>query len=466
MAPKLSPSKALSSAKSPTKKNLMPPPPLPEHPVSLAILEPEANALADCLKNAAVKTGQIYRFHADTRRLGISSHAPKPPRSLTSSLGREIEKYDQIVDAMESHLLRAVAALERDLRREEQRIKLAENAAIASRTRSKSASVSPTSTRIPLPPLTGTDDSSQPLPSAPLPTPTSSPPGISSANLARRPSAISISSLQRPNLPLKLDLSSPALRISTDEGSLFSSGLASPVTLAPKSARIAGPSEFPPDLMAAFSSSSQTIDLTMEPDGGDAKVLDSVRGTANRPIELDMDDMDIDMAMTDLFGDPTDTGSNDASTMEGLFSPVVLEQSANADADKPMKTEDSFLQNINASNNADIFSTLTDPDNTNDPQQIKDSQAVPLSAPSPESLLASFANTAPLPVMGQMSQNNMSVTDTPFDMSGLDLSNLDQSFFGGGTEADMNFPMDMDQFMATVSAEGTADGTLKKVEES
>ncbi|KAF8349850.1 hypothetical protein F5887DRAFT_942647 [Amanita rubescens] len=42
----------------------MPPPPVP-------ILDPEFNALTSCLKNAVIKTGQIYSFYADRARLYV-----------------------------------------------------------------------------------------------------------------------------------------------------------------------------------------------------------------------------------------------------------------------------------------------------------------------------------------------------------------------------------------------------------
>ncbi|KAG6857649.1 hypothetical protein H0H87_010218 [Tephrocybe sp. NHM501043] len=447
--------------KSSPQKSLMLPPPDP--PAPLAILEPEMNALSGCLKNAAVKTGQIYGFYADTRRLGLENLAPKPPLSLTASLGCEVEKYDQLVDAMESHLLRTIAALQRDLCREQKRIKSLEEAAVATRTRSKSTSLSPTSARVNLPTVTEAGDKSPPVPNAPSSTPTHSPPAPSSA-LGRRPSAISISSLQRPAFPLKLDLSSSALRISPEETNMFSSGLASPVLLAPKSARI-GP-EFPSDLMAAFASSSQTIDLTMDTDGGDVKLgLENVGGTADRPIELDMEGMDIDMAMTDLFGDPTDTGSNDANNMDGLFSPIVLEPGTSTQ-NKPIKTEEVFLQTLDQPGGGeDIFSSLNVEGNTIESQQSKDSSFVDRSAPSPATLLESFAAASNLQAIDQISSSALPNPDAQFDMSGLDLSNLDQTFFGGASDADMNFAMDMDQFMATVN-EGGGDGEVKKIAET
>jgi hypothetical protein len=36
---------------------------------------------------------------------GIHKYAPYPPRTLTASLGRELEKYDQVCDAIELQLV-------------------------------------------------------------------------------------------------------------------------------------------------------------------------------------------------------------------------------------------------------------------------------------------------------------------------------------------------------------------------
>ena len=74
------------------------------------------------LQDTVIKTGQVYSFYADTGRLcvnsltshvvefftpflrGIEKHAPRPPQSLTVALGRDIERYDQLCDAIEAHL--------------------------------------------------------------------------------------------------------------------------------------------------------------------------------------------------------------------------------------------------------------------------------------------------------------------------------------------------------------------------
>lgn len=68
-------------------------------------------------------------------RSGINNYATRPPHSLTDALGREIERYDQLCDTVEAHLVstpfstkgravssmltrcqsRAIAVLQRDL---------------------------------------------------------------------------------------------------------------------------------------------------------------------------------------------------------------------------------------------------------------------------------------------------------------------------------------------------------------
>ncbi|KAF8887764.1 hypothetical protein BD779DRAFT_1786028 [Infundibulicybe gibba] len=412
----------------------MPPPPDPRP--APGILEQEFDGLSGCLKNTALKVGQIYGFYADSRKLGIDRHAPHPPQSLTASVGREIEKYDQLCDAIESHLLRAISVLQRDLRREEKRIADAE-----------AASSSNLMVTDPLPPEpTATAESTR---GSAQPTPTNSPPAPSSANLpGRRPSAISISSLHRPAFPLKLDLSSTALRISPEEASMFSTGLASPVTLAPKSARALGPNEFPPELMAAFAPASSVdvanrtvdIDLTV-PDNNQVSndvemIMDSnVGSSADKPIELDLESMEIDMAtMTDLFGD-ADSSSNDANNaVDGLFSPVVGgPENSIVSSDMSVKMEKDervFLDALEVGHRAnedDIFTSVnTNTDNSVN-QALKGPALSSQSVPSPGSILAGFPSPSQLNALDS-----------------IDLSNLDAGFFGNDTEGEMNFSMDME----------------------
>ena len=110
--------------------------------------------------------------------------------------------------------------------------------------------------------------------------------------------------------------------------SLSASGMTSPVTLAPRTARPStATSEIPPDLMAAIASSdaaaasrSVEIDLTLDTDPSveqspiDLNIDPSLGGSADKPIELDLD---IDMEdMSGIFGPESSSGG-----VETLFSP-------------------------------------------------------------------------------------------------------------------------------------------------
>ncbi|KAG1810026.1 uncharacterized protein HD556DRAFT_1317471 [Suillus plorans] len=434
--------------------SIMPPPPVP--PKAMAILEPEMNALMDCFKNAVVKTGQIYSFHADSRRLGINKYAPYPPRFLTDSLGREVEKFDQLYDAMESRLLRAIAVLERDLAREQHRAREAENAAIATRTRSKSTSESPTTRKVPLPPLEVNTDVVMGPPA--LPSQASPPQGL--ANPTRRGSTISLSSLHRPPFPLKLDLSSSSLRMSAEEAALFSQSLPSPVSLAPKSARPSAQTEL--DLMAAFASSQHVdIDLTVEDDSPLPPIDASLGNSADKPIELDLDSIDMEMStMTDLFGDGTETGSGENSGVEGIFSPIVPDSGASNPAKESQEggLDMEMLGALSAVDNSNHGSDIFGPPESDGLQSGQHSTLGVQSAhpgnvaPSPSAILASFA-TSQSDGTGHQPPSG----DSNFDLSTLDLANFDHTFFH--RPSDMNL-MDMEALLDSMGqGGGNSDGS-------
>lgn len=153
-------------------------------------------------------------------------------------------------------------------------------------------------------------------------------PGAGSFSAARRQSTISLSSLSRPQLPPKLDLSSDQLRLNpTELAQSLGGGLLSPVTLAPKSGRTTATSEFPPDFMTALASEIGArpveIDLTIMPEEGAATThvsLDpSLGNSADRPIELDLEleGMEIDMDVS-LFGEEP---ANDISAANPFNNP-------------------------------------------------------------------------------------------------------------------------------------------------
>ncbi|KZT06208.1 uncharacterized protein LAESUDRAFT_184145 [Laetiporus sulphureus 93-53] len=402
----------------------MPPPPDPLPP--LGIMEAEANTLSLSLRNATVKIGQVYEFYADARKLGIQKYAPSPPRSLTASLGREIEKYDQLCDAMEAHLHRAIAVLQRDIKREEQRLKAdAEAAAKAA------APVLPEASFTTTPPASPTlstlytgasAEASTSKPALPLP--------------ARRQSTVSLSSLQRPPFPHKLDLSSAALRMNPEEGLM--SGLSSPVTLAPKSSH----KSMSQDMLLGLDDGTDGpihIDLTQVGDlemnlqraaASSVAGMDSSLGnSADKPIELDLD-MDVD-----LFHE----GANNSANTQGehLFheasAPAMDDihgQSLSLDV-KPKIEDDIFMNALQAVDSTggsdDIFATLEGPSL---PDASIDDHGAPGShhavsenaangASSSASILASL-NTSSSHSVNQPAQDH----DGRFDLQGIDLSNF------------------------------------------
>ncbi|KAJ8091321.1 hypothetical protein AAF712_013582 [Marasmius tenuissimus] len=380
MAPKPVPRTDSALTKAELDAKAMPPPPVPVP--QMTILEPEMNALSGCLKNAAVKSGQILRFYSDTQKLNIRKHVSAPPLSLQASLGRELELYDQICESIESHLLRAISILQRDLQVEEEqkRIKEAELAAMASPP--KQENISPTTTPGPLSmPATGelATETQQSMESS------SNASQSPSVSVGRRPSAISISSLHRPSLPPKLDLSSTSLRIG--EEAFLSGGLHSPITLAPRSAR---PTDYT-DLLFGPTADNVTnsvdMDLTL-PDSDASENINmdldrSIGNSADKPIELDMD-----TAMKDLFGDPQKT-PNSTDNVEGLYG------EGQAGSMTKVEVEPNFLDSL-ASTGEDIFSSLPSSAGQTT-ERNAENLTIPSTnaeaAPSPGNLIASLSET-------------------------------------------------------------------------
>lgn len=185
---------------------------------------------------------------------------------------------------------------------------------------------------------------------------------------ARRSSAISFSSLHRPQVPLKLDLTSSTMRLAPEEGAgLYTSGLSSPVTLAPKSARPTETNDFPEDYVA-YSVDGSVIDLTQ----GDSHM--DAGDSSDKPIELDLD-MDMNVSMDDLFGDNANTSGNSSSGVENMFT-----ISDHRPANKGSK--DSGFIDLTEH---EILATLSS--NAIDATQNSDSMAA-VDVPSPSSLLA------------------------------------------------------------------------------
>ena len=357
--------------------------------------------------------------------------------------------------------LRAISVLKRDLRREDERREAEE------RRKQADALMLPP----PVPPLNTSAASDS------FATPTSDPTKVDPRTSpalgtlpGRRSSAISISSLHRPQFPLKLDLSSTSLRITEEEAAVFSKGLASPVTLAPKSARALGPTDSFPDLMATFAGSSTNLEGAHVPPAMDLNIPDGIHITQkqpdlaaltaglgdslDKPIELDLDAMDIEMAnMNDHF---IGQGENSEHTHadDGLFSPAL----DNGEAGQQLQVQSHSVKERNDLPNFEMDTNIHDElfgdFTTNVPMELASNGTTPhqssTSIPSPNSFLAQLSS-APDSVEGKTSstgENLMPDSGETFDLNSLDLSHLTSGFFPDGQGSEMSFPLDMDSFLS------------------
>jgi len=270
----------------------------------------------------------------------------------------------------------------------------------------------------------------------PPPTPVQgSPPGLMMPS--RRQSAISLSSLHRPQVPLKLDLSSSSLRMTAEEAAIFSKGLPSPVSLAPKSARQTSTADI--DLMAAFAAanaSAQHVDIDLTVDDSPPTMMTGINtslgSSADKPIELDLDSIDMGMPnMTEFFRDGPASAEGD-----GLFTPTTTTDAGStslAAGDgshiKDTKPSDISMEILDAltveggNHNTNVFGAMqgASPGEQGNSGNHHGPPGGNVSS-SPASLLASFANQPQLVPGNEHMQ-------TPFDLSTIDFSTL--GIFGG-----------------------------------
>ena len=204
---------------------------------------------------------------------------------------------------------------------------------------------------------------------------------------------------------------------------LSASGMTSPVTLAPRTARpTTATSEIPPDLMAAIASSeaaaasrSVDIDLTLDSDSGveqppiNLDIDPSLGASADKPIELDIDiDMEDMSDMSGIFGPEPSSGG-----VETLFSPT----------EDRVKVEEIFPDFSSMGNTGrDLFQSIG---------------------------AATSQNPGHPHAAG--------VGESPFDLTSIDLGNIDQSFI-----LQSNPDMTLDELLESgPPASGTSGGTGK-----
>jgi len=335
---------------------------------------------------------------------------------------------------MEIHLHRAIAVLQRDLRREEERLKAEATAAA----KDAAPVIADTSLLTASPPsisqkpsITSTDISADTSSAAQTSKTLISTP-------ARRQSTVSLSSLQRPPFPHKLDLSSQSLRLNPDE--ILTSGLSSPVTLAPKSSH----RQMSQDLMVAALNDTANMPVDIDLTVGDAEMnlqqaagahaganLDTGLGSsADKPIELDLD-MDMNMFNVGDNGTGADVGQffdHSSNFIAGNGQDPRLSSDV-----KPKEEEDIFLDAIsgehlgNSGHSGDIFASLdTSLHNQNNPSAgVGHSQQLNTNlvngTPSPASLLASFGAPSSNSTAQSVQHN--------FDFNSLDFSSINSAIF-------------------------------------
>lgn len=175
------------------------------------------------------------------------------------------------------------------------------------------------------------------------------------------------------------------------------------------------------------------IDLTI-PDALEP-LHSNVGDSSDKPIELDLDGMDI--IMTDLFGDADGGGSDHVATpADGLFSPVLGDENTESNEHPTATNQHEGLINQLVDDNASsgVFATPAQ-------ENMAISQ---IHIPSPGALLASFSssatNDAPpskIPHAGSEAE-----ADPTFDLNSMELG-----FFSHSTDSEMNFSMDMGDFL-------------------
>lgn len=292
--------------------------PDPDDPLSQKILGPEVKEMRERLIDSATIMAQMVNHHTDVHKVGVQRQAPFPPRALKESWLRQSELYEELIDTVEIQLRRALAAVEYQIEQEQEKSKIKQEAeemqknGTAAGTKSRKGSMFidiPRFDEMNIDPLTvhpeiklskdsGTPDGDTDMQdgkvftedpasmlddegSARIPSGAVVPkdPGL----LRPSRSSISLTSLNRHGL--KLDLSSITLdglndsksalaepRVSALGGISAAKGAASPVTLAPKSARPRDGDYLAMDLGPLNTFLNSSTDLNIEDLFGDSEM--------------------------------------------------------------------------------------------------------------------------------------------------------------------------------------------------
>ncbi|KAG8982740.1 hypothetical protein FRB90_006587, partial [Tulasnella sp. 427] len=233
---------------------------------------PEVKEMFYCIRGAALKGAEIVRYQSDMKQIQGDNDQPAPvPKHLLGAFRRDTERLDQVCDVIEAKILRLMSVLVREINRE--KAKAAEAAAAKAALEEEQAAaaaalaandnepsmtetVKSESMEVDTQPAEQRSDADK-MPPPPEPNSKLAPPRVSST----APSVVSLSTLPSSspdlseaaaaaaaqttkarlarNFSLKIDLPAPSLG-GTFPGAVptaAASRPASPVTLAPKSAR-------------------------------------------------------------------------------------------------------------------------------------------------------------------------------------------------------------------------------------
>jgi hypothetical protein len=243
------------------------------------------------------------------------------------------------------------------------------------------------------------------------------------------------------------------------EDAIFTSGLASPVTLAPKSAR---PLDYPPDLMVSFTGTDPAnrgvdIDLGIASVEASTSTADQMsiglnpsvdNGIGDKSITLDLDAFAMPN-ISDLFGDSTDANSNDPDDAKLFASTSVPETSVpDLSGDKmdttvhalEIDTHGTFTgesEDLFASIDASAASTAQYID-TSQMSSIPSRSVIGLSppvvvdtSPSPSSILASLTSDGAHATSTTHALHTLPSGEASFELTTLDLEELGNGFFQG-----------------------------------
>lgn len=245
---------------------------------------------------------------------------------------------------------------------------------------------------------------------------------------------------------------------------MFQKGLASPVTLAPKSARAVGPNEFPPELMAAFNEGPSSlnvphepINLTMsgniQPKPQLADLGLGLGDSSDKPIELDLDAMDMEMHNINHFNPVGINETSEDHEGDGLFSPLEdHNEGEGADNLRGAKGEGSSIPGYDMDSKVDQelfgdFASSAGEMGVAMETDVSMPQTHSTELPLPADLLAQFSSAQETSPSSNPMMQGAGETFDINAMNSLDLSNLASEFYAQGQDGDMNFSMDMNTFL-------------------